>query len=89
MSAALQYAYIIVLAILAAPFLLAALRWFRDRLAAVNAQRATLAARAQTEAMARAARRLQTLADARAAAERATPEKLAQLREKLRGEVRS
>lgn len=81
MSAAILYAAIAILAVLAVPFVLAAVRWVVARLRAFNEQRASLQSLQQAESLRRASRRLDELEAARDAAERSAPAKLAALKQ--------
>lgn len=81
MSAAILYAAIAILAVLAIPFVLAGIRWVVARLRAFNEQQASLKSVQQSESLHRARRRLAELEAARDAAERSTPAKLAALKQ--------
>lgn len=84
MSAAILYAAIAIVALLAIPFVLAGIRWTVGRIRAFNEVCESLKSREQAEALRRARHRLSELEDARAAAERSAPAKLAALKRAVR-----
>ena len=69
--------FVVILAVLAIPFVLAGIRWVVGRIQAFNEQQSSLKSVQQSEAIRRAARRLSDSEAARAAAERSAPAKLA------------